>query len=149
MRAVVQRVISAQVSVEAKTVGKIARGFLVYLGIGRGDNAASAEWMLQKLCKIRLFADESGKLQHSIREVQGSILLVSQFTLYASIANGLRPSFAQAMPPADAAVLFEHFCNRARNEIPLQTGQFGADMQVSSINDGPITLLLDSETPDA
>jgi D-aminoacyl-tRNA deacylase len=146
MRAVIQRVHSAHVCVFGGRVGSIDKGLLVYLGIGAEDTEADANWMLHKLLNIRVFPNAQGKLDLALGEASGQLLVVSQFTLYGSLERGLRPSFTKAMAPAAAKAVFERFCERVRMIMPIQTGIFGADMLVSSANDGPLTLYLDSRT---
>jgi D-tyrosyl-tRNA(Tyr) deacylase len=145
MRAVVQRVRSARVEVDGQLVGAIDRGFLVYLGLGRGDGAEDRAWMLAKIAGLRVFEDEAGKMSRSIADVGGALLIVSQFTLYADLRKGRRPSFDLAMPPDEARVAYEEAVREARaTGLPVQTGRFGAHMHVVSLNDGPVTLWLDS-----
>jgi D-aminoacyl-tRNA deacylase len=145
MKAVVQRVSSASVHVAGERTGSIARGLLVYLGIGRDDTVAEAAKLVEKILHLRIFADTGGKLMHSVTDISGSLLVVSQFTLYATTSKGRRPSFEDAAPPAIAEVLYNSFIDAARRSLPVQTGRFGADMQVTSINDGPFTILLQAE----
>ncbi|MGH7438474.1 MAG: D-aminoacyl-tRNA deacylase [Polyangiaceae bacterium] len=145
MRAVVQRVRSARVEVGGEVVGAIAQGLLVYLGLGRGDEAADWAWLLAKIAGLRLFEDDAGKMGRSMADVGGSLLLVSQFTLYGDVRRGRRPSFDEAMPPEDAERAYGTVVEHARSlGIPVETGRFRADMQVHSVNDGPVTLWLDS-----
>lgn len=148
MLACVQRVSEAQVTVEGQVVGQIGRGLLVLLGVAASDTQAEAEWLAQKLAGLRLFDDADGKLNLSVADVQGGILVVSQFTLLGDCSKGRRPSFTRAAPPELAERLYEHFvaCLR-RHRIPVATGRFRAMMQVHLVNDGPVTLLV--ETPSA
>ena len=146
MRCLVQRVLSASVSVEGKTIGSIEKGYLVLLGVKNTDTEAVADKMLKKLLDARLFEDENGKTNLSIRDISGSLLVVSQFTLYADTKKGNRPSFIQAGDPAHANALYEYFLKKAEEAgIPTSHGQFGADMKVSLVNDGPFTIMYDSD----
>jgi D-tyrosyl-tRNA(Tyr) deacylase len=147
MRAVVQRVASARVEVAGRTVGAIDRGLLVYLGFGRGDAAADRVWVLDKIVNLRIFEDDDGKMNRSVREVGGALLLVSQFTLYGDVRRGRRPSFGEAMPPEEAEGAYDAAVDEARAlGLPVETGTFRADMQVISQNDGPVTLWIDSSS---
>lgn len=144
MKALLQRVSEASVVIEGTKVAQIASGLLVLLGIEPEDNQQSAEKMLHKLLNYRVFADEQGRMNKSLTDTQGGLLLVSQFTLAADTRSGLRPGFSTAAAPAQAAVLFEQLVSMAQQRHPnVQTGQFGADMQVQLINDGPVTFLLE------
>ena len=146
MRAVVQRVSSAQVAIEGQVVGSIGRGFLVLLGVGEADGPEQLERLWGKILKLRIFADEQGKTNLSLADVGGELLVVSQFTLFANCRKGNRPSFTQAGSPQLAEELYERFVERARRDVAcVQTGRFGADMQVSLVNDGPFTILLDTD----
>lgn len=144
MRALLQRVSQASVSVAGETVGAIGPGMLVLLGLDRGDDRALADRMVDKLLGWRMFADGQGRMNSSVADVGGGILLVSQFTLSAETRKGLRPSFSSAMPPAEAEPLYDGMleCLRQRYS-PVAAGVFGADMQVSLVNDGPVTFLLE------
>jgi len=144
MRALIQRVQSAHVVVDQQTVGQIDAGLLVLVGVGKGDTEATADKLLDKLLAYRVFSDEAGKMNLSLTQTGGGLLLVSQFTLMALTHKGLRPDFAPAMPPAEAKALFEFLVQKAQARHPIvQTGVFGADMQVSLVNDGPVTFMLD------
>lgn len=144
MRLVVQRVREAAVQVDGQNVARIGAGLLVLWGLGPADTLAQAEKMLARLVKYRIFADDQGRMNRSLSDVQGELLLVSQFTLLAQTHKGLRPDFGGAMPPAEARVLFARITEAAQALWPsTQCGQFGADMQVSLINDGPVTLVLE------
>ena len=146
MRCLVQRVLSASVSVSGETIGSIERGYLVLLGVKNTDTEAVADKMLKKILDARLFEDENGKTNLSIRDISGSLLIVSQFTLYADTKKGNRPSFVQAGDPAHANALYEYFLAKAEEAgIPTKHGEFGADMKVSLINDGPFTIMYDSD----
>ena len=145
MRAVVQRVRAARVEVEGRTVGEIGRGFLVLLGVAKGDTAREAEWMAQKLAGLRLFEDAEGKMNLGLEEVGGAILIVSQFTLLGDCRKGRRPSFTEAAPPEEADRLYQLVVGKMKtNGLRVETGVFQAHMQVHLTNDGPVTLLLDS-----
>lgn len=144
MRIVVQRVTKASVSVDGKVVGAINGGFLVLLGVGAEDSEAECERLSQKLINLRIFADENGKTNLSIKDVNGELLIISQFTLYADCRKGNRPSFVQAKEPTEAECLYERFCELCAREIPVvQKGIFGADMSVELTNDGPFTVILE------
>jgi D-aminoacyl-tRNA deacylase len=146
MRAVIQRVSRASVSVEGKIVGQIGHGLLVLLGISRTDTEAAADYLAEKIAGLRIFEDAAGKMNLSVAEVKGAVLLVSQFTLYGDVRRGKRPSFDAAAPPEQARKLYEYMIERLRGlGIPCQTGVFQAMMQVELVNDGPVTILLDSE----
>ena len=145
MRAVIQRVREASVSIEGVEVGRIGRGLLVLLGVGEGDSEAEVERLWTKIAKLRIFADETGKTNLSVLDVGGEVLAVSQFTLYANCRKGNRPSFTDAAAPDVARELYERFVARARRDLPrVETGRFGADMAVSLVNDGPFTICLDT-----
>ena len=142
MRCLVQRVLSASVSVSGESLGRIERGYLILLGVNNQDTEAVAD----KILDARLFEDENGKTNLSIRDISGSLLIVSQFTLYADTRKGNRPSFIQAGDPAHANALYEYFLQKAEEAgIPTAHGQFGADMKVSLVNDGPFTIMYDSD----
>lgn len=146
MRFLIQRVTSVEVSVEEQTIGSIARGYLVLVGISAGDTVEIADRMVQKMLRLRIFADENGKTNLSLDQVQGQLLLVSQFTLYANCRKGNRPSFLDAGDPDEARTLFDHIVEICRQSVPVvRTGSFGADMQVRLCNDGPFTIMLDSD----
>ena len=141
MMALLQRVSRASVQVQAETVGTIGQGLLVLICAERGDHQAVADRLLAKVLKLRVFADSAGKMNCSLQEVGGGLLVVSQFTLAADIASGNRPGFSQAAPPGEGQKLYDYFVQQARALHPLvQTGRFGADMQVSLVNDGPVTI---------
>jgi D-tyrosyl-tRNA(Tyr) deacylase len=145
MRAVVQRVASARVTVDGETVGEIARGLLVYLGVGVEDEATDVAAMADKVARLRLFEDDAGKMSLSVLDVGGAVLVVSQFTLFGDVRGGRRPSFVAAAPPERAKLLYEEVCARLRAAgLPVETGRFRATMSVLSDVDGPVTLLVDT-----
>ncbi len=146
MRALIQRVRDAQVAVEGEIVGKIGAGLLVFLGVGPGDDEDVLEKVLQKISKLRIFEDEAGKMNRSLLDLGGELLIVSQFTLYADLSQGNRPSFTGSAPPAIAEPLYLRALARAKEMgIPTQGGRFGADMKVTLLNDGPVTLWLEQQ----
>jgi len=145
VRAVVQRVKGASVRIGDEVVGAIDAGLLVLLGVAADDGAAEADWLATKLAGLRIFADSAGKFAHSVLETGGSVLLVSQFTLFADTRKGRRPSFAAAAPPVLAEELYQRLAERLRAQgLRVATGRFGAAMAVSLINDGPVTIILDT-----
>jgi D-tyrosyl-tRNA(Tyr) deacylase len=145
MLALIQRVRHAAVDVDGERVGAIAQGLLVFLGVERDDDTVAADRLLRKLLAYRVFSDADGKMNLSVQDVKGGVLIVSQFTLAADTAKGLRPSFSSAKPPAEAEQLYEYVLAQARNaHHEVACGRFGADMQVSLVNDGPVTFLLKS-----
>lgn len=145
MRTVVQRVTHASVKVDGQTIGEIGKGFLILLGVAEEDDEAIADKMADKICRLRIFEDENGKTNLSLADVGGEILVVSQFTLYADCKKGNRPSFVKAGNPEKANRLYEYFMKRCETHVQaVQHGQFGADMKVELLNDGPFTLMLDS-----
>jgi len=145
VKALLQRVLGARVDVAGETVGAIDQGLLVLVGVEKQDDAASAERLLHRLLNYRVFADAAGKMNLSLGDVGGGLLLVSQFTLVADTRSGLRPSFSSAAPPEQGRALFEHLLAQARARHPqVASGRFGADMQVHLVNDGPVTFLLES-----
>jgi D-tyrosyl-tRNA(Tyr) deacylase len=144
MRAVVQRVIQASVIVDQTVVGEIQRGLVVLLGIAQDDTQANADWLAEKLATLRIFPDETGKMNLSLLEVKGALLIISQFTLFGDCQKGRRPSFTAAASPAIAEPLYQYFLNACRSlGIRIETGIFGALMQVNLVNDGPVTLILE------
>ncbi|RLQ23523.1 D-tyrosyl-tRNA(Tyr) deacylase [Seongchinamella sediminis] len=144
MKALLQRVSEARVTVAGDCVAEIGPGLLVLLGLDQGDDEASARRMLDKLLAYRLFADEAGRMNCSVADIDGGVLLVSQFTLSADTRKGLRPGFSAAMPPAEAERLYRYTLEQlARRHPKVAAGRFGADMQVSLVNDGPVTFLLE------
>ena len=144
MRAVVQRVSRANVTIDGEVSGAIDHGLLVYLGVGKADGERERDWMIDKITGLRIFGNDEGKFDKSVLDVAGKLLVVSQFTLYGDVKKGRRPSFDAAMPPAEAQKLYDAFVARARDVIGVETGRFGAHMMVESVNDGPVTILLDS-----
>ncbi len=144
MKLVIQRVEHASVSVDGKTVGKIRGGFLVLVGVGTDDSEADCERLAAKMINLRIFADEAGKTNLSLKDVGGELLVISQFTLYADCRKGNRPNFLMAKEPKEAERLYEYFADLCRKEIPVvETGIFGADMKVELVNDGPFTIVLE------
>ena len=145
MRAVVQRVREAKVDVDGATIGAIGQGLMVLLGTGQGDTADDAAYIAKKIADLRIFKDADGKMNLSVEDIDGGILLISQFTLYGDCRKGRRPSFVHAQHPDLAAPLVDNVRDQLKNRgLTVETGSFGADMQVHLINDGPVTLLLDS-----
>jgi D-tyrosyl-tRNA(Tyr) deacylase len=145
MRAVIQRVSRAQVRVSGQSTGSIGAGLLVLLGVGRGDTSQEADYLLDKIVHLRIFEDAQGKMNLSLLEVGGELLVISQFTLYADCRKGRRPSFTDASPPDDAQKLYDYFVSAARTRgIKVATGVFQAEMEVELVNFGPVTILLDS-----
>ncbi|MEW6131310.1 MAG: D-aminoacyl-tRNA deacylase [Acidobacteriota bacterium] len=145
MRAVIQRVKSACVEVDEQIVGKIAQGLLVLLGVARDDTQADADYLLDKTLNLRIFNDEEGKMNRSVLDAGGALLVVSQFTLYGDARKGRRPSYIEAAEPERANALYEYIISEARKKgLAVETGVFQAMMQVNLINDGPVTILLDS-----
>lgn len=147
MRVVVQRVSSASVTIDGACVSEIGQGFMILLGIETADDQNDADWLIGKIAQMRVFSDADGKMNLSIQDIKGSFLLVSQFTLHALTAKGNRPSFIKAARPEQAIPLYEYFVKQLNHisGLPVKTGQFGADMQVSLVNDGPVTILIDSK----
>lgn len=146
MRIVLQRVKQASVEVGGKIVGQIGPGLVVFLGVGRGDSEHEATFLADRLLGLRIFEDEAGKLNFSVKEINGALLVVSQFTLYGSTLKGRRPGFDAAAPPDQARVLYELFLQELRRSgLKVKSGVFGAKMLVALVNDGPVTFLLESE----
>ena len=144
MKLVVQRVKKAEVKVDGNIIGKIDKGFLVLIGIKVGDTKEQVDYLVKKLCNLRVFSDENDKMNLSIKDVKGKLLIVSQFTLYGDCSQGNRPSFIEAARPEEANPLYEYFCNQCElNNIEVQKGIFGADMKVELINDGPVTIIIE------
>jgi D-tyrosyl-tRNA(Tyr) deacylase len=146
MRAVVQRVSRAKVVVDGETIGEIGHGLMVLLGVSHADTLEQAKWLADKVAGLRIFNDADGKMNRDLSDVDGSMLIVSQFTLHGDCRKGKRPSFVDAAPPQVAVPLYEAFINAVRAlGVPVATGRFGADMQVELVNDGPVTLIVDSK----
>jgi D-aminoacyl-tRNA deacylase len=145
MRSVVQRVDRANVSVENKTISAIKRGILVFLGIEKGDSRLDADYLLDKIINLRIFEDTEGKMNISLSEIMGDMLIISQFTLLGDCRKGRRPSFVTAEEPSEARILYEYFISKAKEKIKnVGAGEFQAMMKIESVNDGPVTMLLDS-----
>ena len=145
MKALIQRVTSAKVTISDDIIGEIGRGWLVLLGVGKTDSGGEIPKLVEKLMDLRLFSDEDGKFNLSVKDVQGEILVVSQFTLYADCRRGRRPGFTDAADPQTARDLYERFVAELRSQlVKVATGSFGADMKISLVNDGPVTVMLDS-----
>lgn len=147
MRIILQRVSKAQVEVENAIVGSIEKGFLLLIGIEDSDGSEDIEWMSRKICSLRIFSDDQGKMNLDIHEVEGQILAVSQFTLHAKYKKGSRPSFIRAAHPDHAVPIFNQMCGQLEKDLgkPIETGEFGAMMNVDLVNDGPVTLFIDSK----
>lgn len=149
MRALLQRVSSANVTVDGRIIGQIKRGFVILLGVTHSDTIAEADWLANKIAGLRLFEDDAGKMNLGLDDVGGSVLVVSQFTLYGDARKGKRPSFTAAARPEQAEPLVDYFCDRLRQAgLTVATGQFGAMMQVNIQNDGPVTLMLERDGTD-
>jgi len=147
MRFVIQRVSESEVTVDGKSLGKIEKGFMVLIGVAESDTKEIADKMVKKMVGLRIFEDENGKTNLSLAQVGGSLLLISQFTLYADCRKGNRPSFIKAGDPEKANELYEYIIEKCKESVPVvERGQFGADMKVSLTNDGPFTIILDSDT---
>ena len=146
MRLVIQRVLHAEVQVDGNTIGKIGKGLLVFVGAGQDDTKEIADKYLRKLLGLRIFEDENGKTNLSLKDVDGELLIVSQFTLYANCKKGNRPSFIEAGEPHMAEALYEYMIEEAKKSVQVvENGEFGADMKVSLLNDGPFTVILDEK----
>ncbi|MDB5255637.1 MAG: D-tyrosyl-tRNA(Tyr) deacylase [Chitinophagaceae bacterium] len=147
MKAVIQRVSEASVRIDGIVKGQINRGLLVLLGVGHEDTLEDVEWLGKKIIQLRIFGDLEDKMNLSVQDIGGEVLLISQFTLHASTKKGNRPAFTEAAPPAIAIPLYEAMIKLLEQEIPqrIQTGSFGADMKVSLLNDGPVTIIIDSQ----
>ena len=147
MKAVIQRVSEAEVKVEGKIVGEIQQGLLLLIGIDEEDEKSDADWLVQKILNLRIFGDQDGKLNLSVLDISGEILCISQFTLIADYKKGNRPSFIKAAKPDKAIPLFDYFkAEMAQSKLKIESGIFGADMKVSLLNDGPVTIVMDSKT---
>jgi D-tyrosyl-tRNA(Tyr) deacylase len=146
VRAILQRVSRAEVRILGRVVGTIGKGFVVLLGVGRGDTEDDAAFLVDRTVGLRVFADDQGKMNLALKAVGAELLVISQFTLFADLSGGRRPSFIDAAPPDDARRLYEHFVSLARNSgVKVETGEFGATMEVDLVNDGPVTIMLDSK----
>jgi D-aminoacyl-tRNA deacylase len=144
VKAVIQRVTSASVAVEGSIVGQIGGGIMILLGVEKGDTEAAADWLAEKITALRMFSDDDGKMNLSVKDIGGSLLVVSQFTLAGNCAKGKRPSFDTAAPADEGKRLYDYFVAVAvRSGVPVETGIFQADMQVSIVNDGPVTFILE------
>ncbi len=145
MKIVLQRVKNASVAIADEQISEIGPGLLLLVGIARGDGETEAKWLVEKVSGLRVFADDDGKMNLNVREAEGEILAVSQFTLLADTRKGKRPSFVEAAPPEEAEMLFDYFCDRLREAgvTSVETGSFGAMMDVSLVNDGPVTIVLE------
>lgn len=147
MKVVLQRVSEASVQVDGKIAGEISHGLMLLIGVDENDENADAEWLVKKVLNVRIFSDEDGKMNHSVKDIQGEILCVSQFTLISDYKKGNRPSYIKAARPEKAIPLFDYFKDEIKKSgLKTESGIFGADMKVSLINDGPVTLVLDSKT---
>ena len=147
MKFVIQRVTEANVKVDGKIIGEISKGFMVLIGVGHEDTKEIADKMVKKLVGLRIFEDENGKTNLSLADVDGQLLLISQFTLYANCKKGYRPSFIEAGAPDAANAMYEYIISECKKSVPVvERGSFGADMKVSLVNDGPFTIILDSDT---
>lgn len=146
MRVVVQRVSHACVTIDGKVNGKINRGFLIFLGVESTDSKQDVDYLVKKIVNLRIFTDENDKMNLSLKNVNGEILIISQFTLYGDCKDGNRPSFINAAKPDIAIPLYEYFISECKKQVPIvETGIFGADMKVDLINDGPVTIIIDSK----
>jgi D-tyrosyl-tRNA(Tyr) deacylase len=147
MRVVLQRVSEASVTIEGKMYGSIGNGMLILLGIEHDDDQSDADWLIQKTIGMRIFSDQEGKMNYGINDVNGSFLVISQFTLHASTKKGNRPSYIRAARPEQAVPLYEYFLRELESShgAKIETGKFGADMKVSLVNDGPVTIIIDSK----
>jgi D-tyrosyl-tRNA(Tyr) deacylase len=146
MKAVIQRVTSASVAVDDKIVGQIGQGIMILLGVEKGDDETKADWLAEKIVNLRMFSDDDGKMNLSVQDIGGALLVVSQFTLAGNCCKGKRPSFDTAAPADEGKRLYEHFVTVAkRTGLPVETGIFQADMQVSLVNDGPVTFILERQ----
>ena len=150
MRALVQRVAHAQVDVQGKTIGEIGQGLMILLGITHDDDEKDIAYLVKKLIKLRIFNDEEGKMNLSVEDVSGGMLVISQFTLFANSKKGNRPSYIRSAPPDVSIPMYEKFLTHLRSQFagPVEMGEFGAEMKVSLLNDGPVTIMLDSKMPE-
>lgn len=147
MKVIIQRVSSASVKINDTIKGEINNGYLILLGIAASDSTSEIEWLINKIVNLRIFSDSDGKMNLSLQDINGDVLLISQFTLFASTKKGNRPSFIKSAKPEIAIPLYEQFITLLSNKLnkPIQTGEFGADMKVSLTNDGPVTITIDTE----
>ena len=146
MKFVIQRVLESSVKVDGEVIGEIGKGFMVLIGVGQNDTKEIADKMVKKMIGLRIFEDENGKTNLSLADVNGELLLISQFTLYANCKKGNRPSFIEAGAPDMASEMYEYIIEKCKEQVPVvERGQFGADMKVSLVNDGPFTIILDSD----
>lgn len=146
MKIVVQRVKNASVTIDRKIHGQINKGFLVLLGITTSDTISDVDYLVKKVCNLRVFNDENDKMNLALKDINGSLLIISQFTLYGDCSHGNRPSFIEAARPETAIPLYEYFISECKKEVSIvETGIFGADMKVSLLNDGPVTIIIDSK----
>ncbi len=145
MRLVVQRVTSASVEVENEIIGQIDDGYMVLVSFCEGDTKKEADWGVRKLLRLRIFPDDDGRMNLSVKDINGSLLLIPQFTLYGDVSHNNRPSFNKAMGGEEATELFDYFYNKCAEEIPTEKGEFGAFMKVSLLNNGPVTILIEKE----
>jgi len=144
MRIVLQRVLSANVKVDGIVIGEIEKGYVVFLGVGQEDTTAECDRLSEKMINLRIFSDENDKINLSLKDVDGQLLIISQFTLFADCRKGNRPNFIQAGKPNDAEKLYDYFVDKCREKVSVvQTGSFGADMKVELVNDGPFTVILE------
>lgn len=147
MKVVLQRVSEASVQVDGKIAGEISQGLMLLIGVDENDENADADWLVKKVLDVRIFSDEDGKMNHSVKDIQGEILCISQFTLISDYKKGNRPSYIKAARPEKAIPLFDYFKDEIKKSgLKTESGIFGADMKVSLVNDGPVTLVLDSKT---
>lgn len=145
MRLVVQRVDKAKVEVDNEVVGEIGKGLMVLVGIGENDTTKEADYMANKIMKLRIFEDENDRMNVSVKDINGKVLLVPQFTLYGDVSHNNRPSFSKAKKPDEAEKLFDYYCSKCSEQIHVETGIFGAMMDVSLVNNGPVTIIIDKE----
>ena len=145
MKAVIQRVAHASVVVDGETVGSCGEGFMILLGVAAGDTETDAELLCRKIVNLRIFQDENGKMNRSIKDIDGEMLVISQFTLLANYRHGNRPDFLESAKPDEANRLYTYFCDYLSTLLPTERGEFGADMKVALLNDGPVTIVMDSE----
>jgi D-tyrosyl-tRNA(Tyr) deacylase len=145
MRAIIQRVSSCSNTINNEIVSEIKQGLLILLGIEHNDDALDAEWLVNKIVSMRIFSDDEGKMNLSIQDVQGEAMIVSQFTLHASTKKGNRPSFIKAARPEQAIPLYEKFIEKMKLSVKVATGEFGGDMKIALVNDGPVTIVMDSK----